>query len=227
MNVELLVYTPDPEKIVAIAAKLCYSDSTIKEVEEKFYNEEERKRLINLLLEKNHLSPFEHITFTFGIEGISRACSHQLVRHRIASYSMQSQRYVKFKNEVGYIIPISIGNSTLLEEYKKYILEGQKLYEKMIENKIKPEDARYIFHNAITTNIIATFNARSLFNFFELRCCFHAQREIWLLANKMLSLVKKVAPNVFSKAGRTCFNYGYCRENDNKCSNYKYIINKN
>lgn len=216
MKVLLLSYTPEPEKQVAIAANLCYSTSDIEQVKQKFYDKEEQQRLISILIHHNHLSPFEHASFTFGISGVSRSLTHQLVRHRIASYSQQSQRYVTMKKDFTYIIPDSISKSKFKEEFISYIEKGKELYDKMIEQGIPKEDARYLFSNATSTNIIVTMNARSLLNFFELRCCKHAQWEIRKLAFIMLSKVKKVAPLLFNYAGPSC-KRGYCRENDEKC----------
>lgn len=216
MQVVILSYTPEPEKQVAIAANLCYSSSDIEQVEKKFYDKEEQKRLISILLLHNHLSPFEHVSFTFGIQNVSRSLTHQLVRHRIASYSQQSQRYVTIKKEIPFIIPPSIENSSYKDKFVNYINQGKDLYEKMIKDGIPKEDARYLLTNATCSNIIVTMNARSLLNFFELRCCKHAQWEIRKLAFIMLSKVKKIAPLLFDKAGPSC-KRGFCRENDDSC----------
>jgi thymidylate synthase (FAD) len=216
MKVLLLSYTPEPEKQVAIAANLCYSNSDIDQVKQKFYDKDEQKRLISILLLHNHLSPFEHASFTFGIQDVSRSLTHQLVRHRIASYSQQSQRYVTMKKDLPYIIPKSIEKSKYRDDFINYINEGKILYEKMIKDGIAKEDARYLLTNATCSNIIVTMNARSLLNFFELRCCKHAQWEIRKLAFIMLSKVKKVAPLLFDKAGPSC-KRGFCRENDENC----------
>lgn len=224
MDVKILSFTPEPEKVVAFSANLCYSKTNINETISKFYDKNEIERLINVLIDKNHLSPFEHVSFTFGIEGISRVTSHQLVRHRIASYSQQSQRYVKYNNKnFDYVIPKSIKKSEYLKPFIEYIEKAQELYEEMVKYGIPKEDARYIFPNATKTNIIATFNARSLLNFFELRCCFHAQWEIRELAYKMLKLVRDIAPNLFKLAGPTCIR-GYCREKDYSCPLYRSLI---
>lgn len=220
MKVLLLSHTPEPEKQVAIAANLCYSSNDIQQVKNRFYNEEEQKRLISILLSHNHLSPFEHATFTFGIQGVSRSLTHQLVRHRIASYSQQSQRYVTMKDNFSYVIPESIEKSKFKNEFISYIEAGKDLYDRMIEEGIHKEDARYLFTNATCSNIIVSMNARSLLNFFELRCCKHAQWEIRKLAFIMLYKVKKVAPLLFEYAGPSC-KRGFCRENDEKCDWFK------
>jgi len=226
MRVYLLSYTPDPEKVVAYSANLCYSKQNIENTIKKFYNLDNIRNLIKLLKEKGHLSPFEHVSFTFGIEGISRVTSHQLVRHRIASYSQQSQRYIFYNKNFNYIIPDSIKKSDFREEFENYIAEGKLLYNKMVRAGIPKEDARFILTNATATNIIVTMNARALFNFFELRCCYHAQWEIRYLAYKMLKLVKKVAPNIFEDAGPTCLK-GFCREKDSSCPLYFRVLSNN
>ncbi len=225
-KVYLLSHTPNPEKVVAYSANLCYSKSDIESTCNKFYDEKEVERLVNKLRDKGHMSTFEHVSFTFGIENISRVTSHQLVRHRIASYSQQSQRYVVLKDTFDYIVPDSIKNSEYYDEYCSYMEKGKILYDKMKDSGIKKEDARYILSNATTTNIIVTMNARALLNFFELRCCNHAQWEIRQVANKMLKQVKDVAPLLFKDAGPTCV-MGFCREKDKKCPRYKALIQKN
>ncbi|MFN3411304.1 MAG: FAD-dependent thymidylate synthase [Exilispira sp.] len=217
MKVLLLSYTFEPEKQVAVAANLCYSNNDIEQVKEKFYDQEEQKRLINILIFNNHLSPFEHASFTFGIQNVSRSLTHQLVRHRIASYSQQSQRYVNMRNNLSYVLPLSIEKSRYKQDFIHYIEEGKELYKRMIEDGIPKEDARYLLTNATCSNIIVTMNARSLLNFFELRCCKHSQWEIRKLAFIMLSRVKKVAPILFNKAGPSC-KRGFCRENDQNCN---------
>lgn len=220
MKVVLISYTSEPEKHVAIAANLCYSGSDIESVKKKFYDKDEQKRLISILLEHNHLSPFEHVSFTFGIQDVSRSLTHQLVRHRIASYSQQSQRYVTMKGDIPFIIPSSIEKSRFKNQFIEYIKSGKKIYDDMIKEGIPKEDARYLFTNATLSNIIVTMNARSLLNFFELRCCKHAQWEIRKLAFIMLSKVKKISPLLFEYAGPSC-SRGFCRENDSKCDWFK------
>lgn len=215
MIVKLMEYTPSPDSLVAVAARLCYSSSDIETVKQKL-DDVRVKELVTKLLRSGHESPFEHITFTFGVEGISRALSHQLVRHRMASYSQQSQRYVKF-NDFSFVTPKSIENSPeALEKYNEVMGSLQKAYEDLLKI-VCPEDARYILPNACTTKIIFTMNARSLYNFFSLRCCNRAQWEIRELAFEMLKLVKSVAPIVFSDSGPDCWGFGGCGEGDMSC----------
>ncbi|HHU32842.1 MAG: FAD-dependent thymidylate synthase [Zhaonellaceae bacterium] len=222
MRVTLINHTPEPEKVVAAAAKLCYSSSGIDDLLEKL-DTQNIAHFLQKLINMGHESPFEHVTFTFGIEGVSRNLTHQLVRHRIASYSQKSQRYVS-ENNFSYIIPPSIAkNKDAFNLYQQKMKELQETYDELA--KIVPkEDARYILPGACETKIIATFNARSLFNFFAHRCCRRAQWEIRSLANEMLSLVKDVAPVLFSKAGPTCVTEGVCYEGEMSCGRVKHVV---
>ncbi|HRR91594.1 MAG TPA: FAD-dependent thymidylate synthase [bacterium] len=210
MKVELLSYTPEPDRVVAISARLCYSKIGISELAEKL-TDDKIKDLLKKLESSGHLSPFEHANFTFGIEGISRVTSHQLVRHRIASYSQQSQRYVKMSNGE-FVIPPSIKKNSSASELVYNLNDmAMSVYNKLIQLGIPEEDARYILPQGITTKIIVTMNARELLHFFNLRCCLRAQWEIRTMANLMLRKVKEVAPIIFEKAGPSCFS-GPCPE---------------
>ena len=210
MKVELLSYTPEPDRVVAISARLCYSKIGISELAEKL-TDDKIKDLLKKLESSGHLSPLEHANFTFGIEGISRVTSHQLVRHRIASYSQQSQRYVKMSNGE-FVIPPSIKKNSSASELVYNLNDmAMSVYNKLIQLGIPEEDARYILPQGITTKIIVTMNARELLHFFNLRCCLRAQWEIRTMANLMLRKVKEVAPIIFEKAGPSCFS-GPCPE---------------
>lgn len=168
-------------------------------------------------------SPFEHLSFTFGIEGVSRTLTHQLVRHRIASYSQKSQRYVNEK-EFEYITPPSIqANDEALGCYEAVMKMLNNAYGKLVDLGIPKEDARYVLPNACETKIIVTMNARSLFNFFNHRCCMRAQWEIRQMAYQMLKLVKEVAPETFKKAGASCDTLGYCVEGNMSCGRYSTL----
>jgi thymidylate synthase (FAD) len=182
LNVVLLRYTPDPEEVVAMAAKLCYSASGVEDLKQKIETKDQ-EAFVERLASIGHLSPVEHISFTFGIEGISRACSHQLVRHRVASYSQQSQRYVRAA-QFDFIIPPSIKQDpALVQEFKKYMAEAQENYTrvlKRLENlgyrgEAGQQDARYLLPNAAETKIVVTMNARELLHFFRVRTCNLAQ----------------------------------------------------
>lgn len=231
VKVKLIAHTPNPENIIAASAKLCYSSAGIDSIQEKL-TEEKQQKFLEMLMSLGHESPIEHVSFTFGIEGVSRSLTHQLVRHRIASYSQQSQRYVQLK-QFEYIVPPAIENN---EEAKKIFVEAmeksQKSYDDLVKILIEKyveegmdekiaqkkaiEDARYVFPNACETKIIATMNARTLMNFFHHRCCERAQWEIRELADKMLKEVKEVAPILFKYAGPSCVN-GPCPEGKMTC----------
>ncbi|MBI5327593.1 MAG: FAD-dependent thymidylate synthase [Deltaproteobacteria bacterium] len=216
MKVTLLNFTPAPEKTIVLAARLCYSDSDISQLEKKV-EDISYEKFLGKILKMGHLSVLEHASFTFGIEGISRATSHQLVRHRLASYSQQSQRYVKFK-EPEFVTPPSVKKNLELEEkFSGTVASLYNFYNEMLEAGIPAEDARYIFPNAATTKIIVTMNARELLHFFGLRSCERAQWEIRDMAKKMLALVKKEAPFIFKKAGPGCVSANKCTEGEMTC----------
>lgn len=215
VKVELLEHTPDPERTIAAAARLCYAPIGADELFEKMSDKEVTK-LIGFLIGAGHLSAVEHASFTFAIEGISRACTHQLVRHRLASYNQQSQRYVRFGN-VDFIIPPAVRrDDTLREEFEKQMEICLTAYHRLLEAGIEPEDARYILPQSVETKIVMTMNARELLHFFTLRCCTRAQWEIRFLALKMLKMVKKTAPAVFANAGPACLR-GPCPEGEMMC----------
>ena len=225
MTLLLLRHTPDPDRLVALAARRCYSARAADDIEEHLTGDA-IERLLGFLRQRNHLSPFEHADFTFSADGISRALSHQLVRHRIASYSQESQRYVNYMKvpTLPYIVPPSVAKNEeaqkIFDQAMHHTLEA---YRAMVNAGVAPEDARYIFPNAIETKLVFTMNARSLFNFFEQRCCIKAQWEIRQLAFDMLKAVRQVAPQIFKNAGAPCqfATMPYCRENDAQCPQYK------
>lgn len=218
MKVTMITHTPNPELIVSLAGKICYSKYTITQSIEKGLSDDEIKGFIDKLIELGHESPLEHISFTFGIEGISRACSHQLVRHRIASYSQKSQRYVS-ENEFDFVIPESILNNDEAKSSYDYCMNIiDRTYEELVKIGIKKEDARMVLPNACETQIVVTMNARSLLNFFKHRCCNRAQWEIRSVADEMLRQCKKVAPNLFKYAGPSCLK-GKCSEGKMSCKN--------
>lgn len=211
MKVKLLKFTQDPEKACAIAGRLCYSAAGIEEIAKNF-TKEKTKELLGKIISSGHHSVLEHASFTFGVEGVSRALLAQLTRHRIASFSVQSQRYVKFKNGVEFIIPETIKkDKKLLKKYNDFLKNTENLYKEFLDADIPAEDARYILPNASATKIIITMNARELRHFFALRCCNRAQWEIREMSCKMLNLVRKEAPILFSDAGPDCIREG-CHE---------------
>ena len=210
MMVKLVRHTPEPERTVAMSARLCYSPIGAAQLEEKI-SDEQAANLVRKLVSMGHLSTLEHVTFTFAIEGVSRVLTHQLVRHRIASYSQQSQRYVK-EHDFETIVPASIASKPEAKaKFAKLMTEIQAMYDEFIALDIPAEDARYILPNATETKIVCTFNARSLLNFFSLRCCNRAQWEIRAVADEMLRLVMPIAPHIFASAGPRCL-VGPCPE---------------
>ncbi len=215
MHVELIAYTPEPERTVAIAGRLCYSARGVDELRDNLSDAEVASQLRNLV-SVGHLSPAEHANFTFAIEGVSRALSHQLVRHRIASYSQKSQRYVN-EQDFTYITPPSIAaNPEAAAVFHAQIARLQEAYRELAR-VVPREDARYLLPNATETKLVCTFNARSLFNFFRLRCCRRAQWEIRDLAYRMRDQVRQVAPVLFALAGPSCETEEICWEGALSC----------
>lgn len=205
MQVKLVAFTPSPEAVCDLGARVCVSKG-IPEPDEDL-------KALGHALGSGHESVLEHASFTFAIEGISRACSHQLVRHRIASYSQQSQRYVSMDG-FSIMVPPTIRDASddIFNEYWSLMIAITNTYASFIERGIPEEDARYILPNACCTNLVVTMNARELRHFFSLRCCERAQWEIKELAERMLALVKEVAPTLFEDAGPRCKAFGYCPE---------------
>ena len=236
MKVSILAHTPNIENVIASSGRLCYSKVGVNELLQK-HSKEDNERFIKMLADMGHHSPLEHVSFTFAVEGVSRALTHQLVRHRIASYSQQSQRYVNLDKTFEYITPSEILNDDELNYgfshimsvlHDAYILISGNLKVKYLEKgmtekeatKKAIEDARYVLPNACETKIVFTMNVRNLLHFFEKRCCSRAQWEIRNLANEMLRQCKEISPILFSSAGPTC-KKGYCTEGKMSC-NPKY-----
>lgn len=221
MKVKLINYTSQPEKTVAVAGRRCYSAAEVETLSQKI-DEEVTAKFIQKLLSLGHHSALEHASFTFAVEGISRVTSHQLVRHRIASYSQQSQRYVK-ESQFEYVIPSLISQKPALKNiFENTMRELQKVYRHFLQEGIPPEDARYVLPNATETKIVFTMNARELLHFFRLRCCLRSQWEIVQLAENMLMEVKKVAPNIFRGAGPACV-YNSCPEGEMTCGKIQEV----
>ena len=237
LKVSLLAHTPEAEKLVAAAARFCYSHADTDTIMDGL-TEEKTADFLQMLMDLGHESPVEHATFTFAIEGVSRALLAQITRHRIASFSVQSQRYVA-ENQFTYVTPPEIENDpaakaffvqTMEEIQQSYNKLSDILYEKHLAdfggpdipgNKTKArkkanEDARFVLPNACETKIMMTMNARSLYNFFKLRCCNRAQWEIRELAWQMLAICRKEAPILFKNAGPACLK-GPCPEGKMTC----------
>lgn len=216
MKVKLISYTPEPERMVAMSARLCYSPAGAEELAEKM-SATQVEKLVGKIVEMEHLSTLEHVCFTFAIEGVSRVLTHQLVRHRIASYSQQSQRYVSEHDFESIIPPAIAANDAAKARFEQLMDTIQDVYNELVDLGIHKEDARYCLANAAETKIVVTMNARTLLHFFQLRCCARAQWEIRKLAENMLTEVKRVAPLLFKKAGPTCVTGNYCSEGELTC----------
>ena len=248
MLVQLIAHTNDPEKTVAAAAKLCYSDAHIETLLDGL-TPEKTADFLQKLSDLGHASPIEHASFTFGIEGVSRTFLTQVTRHRIASFSVQSQRYVRLE-DFRYVIPPEIeaipeAKANFVEamnaDAQKYLELVQSLEEahtrRLIEqglpekaarakaSKQANEDARFVLPNACETKMVMTMNCRSLQNFFNLRCCNRAQWEIRAVADEMLRLVLPLAPHIFASAGPRCLT-GPCPEGRMCCGQQAEVRQK-
>ena len=208
LKVILIRHTFSPEETVALAAKLCYSRATIEGLQDRI-TEKDQSAFIEKLMKMGHESVLEHTSFTFGIEGVSRVLLAQLTRHRIASFSVQSQRYVSYENGFGYIIPPSIEalGDEAAEEYRKQMetIEGwYRTWQERLgkEGEKSNEDARFVLPNACETRILMTMNTRELLHFFSLRMCNRACLE--------------TAPVLFRDAGPACLR-GACPEGEKSC----------
>lgn len=230
MKVKLVAYTPEPDLKAAAAAMTSTSTRTTLEIMDELGDPEKRKKALFILkkvMESGHLSVLEHSSFTFSISEVSRALTHELVRHRIASYTQQSQRYVKFDREKDFIMPPKIGKDEKAKRiYAGLLSESVRAYNELIELGIPYEDARYVLPNASPTNIILTMNGRELLHFFALRCCERAQWEIRELATEMCRQAREVAPVMFGKAGPSCYQKGLCPEGKLTCGRMKEIVEK-
>lgn len=245
----MIQHTPEPEKLIAAAAKLCYSHVGIEDIMEGL-DQQKTEKFLGMLMDIGHESPIEHVSFTFAVEGVSRVLTHQLVRHRIGcSYSQQSQRYVKLE-QFEYIIPPQIEKNPQAKAlFVKAMEEDQQAYNNIVEvlykehfdkllaegksektakaaaEKASIEDARYVFPNACETKIVFTMTARALMNFFRHRCCQRAQWEIREMTELMLMEVKAVAPTLFKNAGPACLE-GPCPEGAMSCGKITAVREK-
>ncbi len=239
LQVSLIAYTPDAEKIIAAAARLCYSNAGTNEIMENM-DKTSTDKFLNMIISMGHMSPIEHVSFTFAVQGVSRTLTHQLVRHRVASYSQKSQRYVR-EGQFEYIIPPQIEKDTKTAEiFLKSMKDAQTAYDEITdilkssyENELTAqgksekaaksaaekkaiEDARYVLPNACETKIVFTMNARELLHFARLRSCERAQWEIRQLSEEMIKQLKVIAPTVFKYAGPPCLS-GACPEGKMSC----------
>ena len=218
MHVELLYHTPNPQMAMATAARLCYAPVGASELFENM-TEERAEKVLATIMRSGHFSTLEHASYTFAIEGVSRALTHQLVRHRLASFNQQSQRYVSYQNGLDTIKPASIENNEAAEAvFDRAVDACVQAYQELLDQGIPAEDARYLLPNAAETKIVVTMNVRELLHFFSVRCCNRAQWEIRELACRMLELAAPTAPFVFADAGAPCVR-GVCPEGKMTCGN--------
>lgn len=222
MRVELLSRTPDALSLIYAAFRQCYHAGFVADMWPRLLageiEREKQAAFVRSVLESGHDSPVEHASFSFAVEGISRACSHQLVRHRIASYSQQSQRYVTDSME--YVIPPSIaGIPEAKARFERFMDEVGEAYadlrDLLVANGREAkanEDARFVLPQAAETKIVVTMNCRSLLHFFNLRCCTRAQWEVRRMATRMLRICQDELPALFATAGARCEQLGYCPE---------------
>lgn len=210
-HVSLISHTTDPALTVAAAAKLCYSDCSAVELQER-QDISKIGDFISLLHASGHLSPLEHASFSYAVDGLSRVASHQLVRHRIASFSQQSQRYVVMGSPQCVVPPGVSENMEAETLYREQVRSAHDAYEKLVAMGVPKEDARFILPHGWQTRLVATMNARELHHFFAVRLCRRAQWEIQALAREMLKLALEVAPELFSNAGPACVSLAGCHE---------------
>jgi len=225
MEVKLLEVTPNAKELIYAACRQCYYDGWIGDSYPMEATERGKDSLIRSVVASGHHSVVEHVYFTFTVDGVSRALTHQLVRHRVASYSQQSQRYVGNSGDFDindYVIPPTVRkNDAAFEEFVNTIRQIQFRYNQMRDFGIPSEDARFLLPNASKTRIVVTMNCSSLLHFFGVRCCTAAQWEIRDLAKIMLSICKKELDVVFENAGSKCIGLGYCPEGKKRtCGKY-------
>lgn len=212
MKVTLLAHTQDADRICAAAGNSCYSERSSAEIVETIDSDKVLTRIVDM----GHHSVIEHAVFTFSVEGVSRALTHQLVRHRVASFSQQSQRYVSM-DRASFVTPHTVSdNKEAMDIYNSVMSDIWDAYAQLEKLGIPAEDARYLLPNGCTTNITITMNARELIHFFDLRCCNRAQWEIREMADKMLEICKEVSPVIFKNAGAPCC-HGPCPEGKKSC----------
>ena len=224
LAVTLLSHTPDPDRAVAAAGRLCYAPVSAAELTETM-SDDDVARLVRGLVASGHHSALEHASFSFAVDGVSRACTHQLVRHRVASYNQQSQRYVNFSHADSFVVPPSIAADAAAEQvFLRAMDQAREAYDRLVElgladgrsRESVQEDARFVLPNAAETKIVVTMNARELRHFFAVRCCNRAQWEIRALAWELRGLVRQLAPALFHKSGPGCL-YGSCPEGKMTC----------
>lgn len=212
MKVKLLRFTKDAELLCGAAASTTIRNVRPSDILGRM-DIDDAKRRIRQVTGYGHASVIEHASFTFSIEDVSRAMTHQLVRHRIASYTQQSQRFVTYDTLERYVTPRSISEKVEARKiYNETLEKVSETYRKLLKMAVPKEDARFLLPNAAKTNIIVTMNARELRHFFNLRCCTRAQWEIREVAVEMLRQAKKATPALFENCGPSCVELGFCPE---------------
>lgn len=226
LRVELLEVCEDPLELLYLAYRQCYSSAFVADL--RHGDREEKEAFLRRMIASGHTSPLEHVKFTFAVEGVSRVLTHQLVRHRIASYSQQSQRYVDMR-DFSYVVPPSIASDPVARrEFERVVAEIRRGYERIMQRLAErgisgeeaQQDARFLLPQAAETKIVVTMNCRELLHFFGQRCCQRAQWEIRELAYRMLEICRQRLPVVFEKAGPKCEALGYCPEGTFGCGRY-------
>jgi thymidylate synthase (FAD) len=213
LTIGLVAHTPDPERLVAAAARSCWSNRPFEDIY-KGLSEGEIDRLLKKVILRGHHSVLEHVNFTFALSGISRVLTHQLVRHRIASYSQLSQQHADHA-DIDYIIPPAVDRDpTLAEEFIVWTQAAQNLYSRLIEKGVPRGSARYVLPSACETRMVFTMNARSLFNLISQRDCGAEEWEFRSVAHRMHQELVKIAPRIFRFTGPNCRTEGACLEGD-------------
>ena len=221
LKVALIRHTLSPEEVVALGARLCYSKATVDDLTKRV-EARDQTEFCRKILGMGHDSVLEHATFTFGIEGVSRVLLAQITRHRLASFSVQSQRYVSYESGFGYIVPPKIEalGEEAVREFEKQMDTLHQWYtewqQKLGTGEGGNEDARFVLPGACETRMMVTMNVRELRHFFSLRMCSRAQWEIRALANEMHRLCMEIAPALFENAGPGCLR-GACPEGEKTC----------
>ena len=227
LKVQLIRHTLSPEEVVALGARLCYSRATIDGLSQRI-SEADQTAFVEKIMGMGHESVLEHASFTFGVEGVSRVLLAQLTRHRLASFSVQSQRYVSYGKGFGYVIPPKIEalGEEAVREYARQMDQMHEWYcgwqEKLGIGEGSNEDARFVLPNACETRLLMTMNVRELRHFFSLRMCSRAQWEIRALATEMHRLCMELAPALFADAGPGCL-HGACPEGEKTCGRARQI----
>lgn len=211
MKVRLIAHTPEPERLIAAAARLCYSDRLVSDLMSSLHSDEVA-RLVRMLKRTGHLSPLEHVSFTFSVEGLSRAALAQFTRHRMASFSVQSQRHIK-STHAGWIVPPAIdGDEAARHEFERLVQASADSYDRLLAMGIKREDARFCLPQAAPTSLIVTMNARELLWVARLRMCHTSQWEVRRVVAHMARLARAAAPVLLERIGPPCRQEGRCSE---------------